>query len=83
MFQSSCSQNWVELEDYCQEILCELDNPYKTRRLGMDCRDPGSQGCVRTHPAAWMPAIHAGMTMICIFMFCRRAQEPGSLRGEG
>ena len=51
MFQSSSSQNWVELEDYCQEILCELDNPYKTRRLGMDCRDPGSQECVRTHPA--------------------------------
>ena len=21
----------------------------------------------------WMPAIHAGMTKICIFMFCRRA----------
>jgi hypothetical protein len=21
----------------------------------------------------WVPAIHAGMTMICIFMFCRRA----------
>ena len=21
----------------------------------------------------WMPAIHAGMTMICIFMFCGRA----------
>jgi hypothetical protein len=22
---------------------------------------------------AWMPAIHAGMTVICIFMFCGRA----------
>ena len=21
----------------------------------------------------WMPAIHAGMTKLCIFMFCRRA----------
>jgi hypothetical protein len=24
-------------------------------------------------PATWMPAIHTGMTMICIFMFCRWA----------
>jgi hypothetical protein len=23
----------------------------------------------------WMPAIHAGMTMICIFMFCRRERK--------
>jgi hypothetical protein len=22
---------------------------------------------------AWMPAIHAGMTVMSIFMFCRRA----------
>jgi hypothetical protein len=30
----------------------------------------------------WMPAIHAGMTMICIFMFCRRAEDHESLRGD-
>ena len=25
----------------------------------------------------WMPAIHADMTKICVFMFCRRAQALG------
>jgi hypothetical protein len=29
-----------------------------------------------------MPAIHAGMTMIFIFMFCGRAQAYETLRGE-
>ena len=29
----------------------------------------------------WMPAIHAGMTKFCIFMFCRRAQANETLRG--
>src|SRR5262245_43173046 len=32
-------------------------------------------------PANLMPAIHAGMTKICVFMFCRRAQAHGSVRG--
>jgi hypothetical protein len=29
----------------------------------------------------WMPAIHAGMTKICIFMFCGRAYDHELLRG--
>jgi len=31
---------------------------------------------------AWMPAIHAGMTEICIFMFCGRARVHETLCGE-
>jgi hypothetical protein len=31
---------------------------------------------------AWMPAIHAGMTKLSIFMFCGRAQANETLRGE-
>ena len=31
---------------------------------------------------AWMPAFHAGMTKISIFMFCRRAKAHESLRGD-
>jgi hypothetical protein len=31
---------------------------------------------------AWMPAIHAGMTIISIFMFWGRAEDHESLRGE-
>jgi hypothetical protein len=30
----------------------------------------------------WMPAIHAGMTMISIFMLCGRAQAYETLRGK-
>ena len=30
---------------------------------------------------AWMPAIHAGMTEICIFMFCGRARAHEILCG--
>jgi hypothetical protein len=33
-------------------------------------------------PNRWVLAIHAGMTKLCIFMFCRRAQDHESLRGS-
>jgi hypothetical protein len=41
--------------------------------------DMDVSGCIlRT----WMPAIHAGMTKISIFMFCRRAKAHETLRGQ-
>src|SRR5262249_42018928 len=31
----------------------------------------------------WMLAVHAGITKTSIFMFCRRAEDHQSLRGQG
>jgi len=33
-------------------------------------------------PQTWIPAIHAGMTKICVFMFCGRAKDHESVHGE-
>jgi hypothetical protein len=47
------------------------DSPIPSFQHGV--LESGRHRCLRRIPHTWMPAIHAGMTKLSIFMFCGRA----------